>query len=133
MSLAGYEHLPYGGESAQDRLAFDRYLADAKRGKTALQLKAVAQQLTPDLRSLWLPQSFTGVVTPEGAFDALVCNVSYHFHRHGQKYGSIRVYTEVARRYFDQHKGPALPNSKRLINLPMGVFDRTGRIVTFFG
>ena len=78
MASPGYEHLPYSGESAQDRLAYDRYLADAKRGKTALQLKAVADQLTPDLRAQWVPQSFTGVSTPVGNFDATVCNVSYH-------------------------------------------------------
>lgn len=133
MSLSGYEHLPYSGESTQDRLAFDRYLADARRGKTALQLKAVSQQMTPDLRKTWVPQSFTGVSTPEGVFDALVCNVSYHFHRHGQKYGSIRAYTEAAKRYFDQNKRGAAPDSTGLIRLPSGVFDRTGRIVTFFG
>ena len=98
-----------------------------------MQLKAVAQQLTPDLRSKWVAQSFTGVVTPEGTFDALVCNVSYHFHTHGQKYGSIRAYTSAATLYFGQHKGQALPNSKGLISLPLGIFDRTGRIVTFFG
>lgn len=67
MNPAEYEHLPYAGESAQDSQAFARYLADVKRGKTGLQLKAVAQQLTPDLRIRWLPQSFTGVVTPEEA------------------------------------------------------------------
>lgn len=133
MSLAEYEHLPYRGESAQDRLAFERYLLDAKRGKTALQLKAVAQQLTPDLRRQWVAQSFTGVVTPEGAFDAVVCNVSYHFHVHGQKYASIRVYTSEARRYFDEHKGWASPDSNGLVKLPLGIFDSTGRIVTFFG
>lgn len=133
MSFAGYEHLPYGGESARDRCAFDHYLADAKRGKTALQLKAIALQMTPDLRSRWVPQSFTDVVPPEGTFDALVCNVSCQFQMHGQKYGNIRVYTEAAKRYLDQHKGNAVPNAKGLIKLPLGVFDRTGRIVTFFG
>jgi hypothetical protein len=74
MSFTGYEHLPYNGESAQDRLAYDRYLADAKRGKTALQLKAVAEQLTPDLRRSWAPRSFTGISTSVGEFDAIVCN-----------------------------------------------------------
>ena len=93
MACLGYEHLPYNGQSAQDRLAYEHYLADARRGKTALQLKAVADQLTTDLRMKWAPQSFTGVSTPVGNFDATVCNVSYHFHRHGQKYGNIRSYT----------------------------------------
>jgi hypothetical protein len=57
MNSAEYEHLPYAGESAQDSQAFARYLADVKRGKTGLQLNAVAQQLTPDLRIRWLPQA----------------------------------------------------------------------------
>ncbi len=128
-----YEHLPYSGESAQDRMAYDLYLADAKRGKTALQLKAVADQLTPDLRRSWAPRSFTGVSTSVGDFDATVCNVSYHFHTHGQRYGNIRFYTEAARRYFEQHGRGAVADSKGLIRLPQGVFDRAGRIVTFFG
>ena len=36
MASPGSEQLPYSGESAQDRLSYDHYLADAKRGKTAL-------------------------------------------------------------------------------------------------
>ena len=128
-----FEHLPYSDESPQDRLAYDRYLTDAKRGKTALQLKAVADQLTPDLRRSWAPRSFTGVSTPIGDFDATVCNVSYHFHTHGQKYGNIRVYTEAAKRYFDQQRRVAVADPKGLIRLPLGVFDRAGRIITFFG
>jgi len=133
MAFTSYEHLPYSGESAQDRLAYRRYLTDAARGKTALQLKAVAAQLTPDLRMKWAPRSFTGVTTSEGEFDATVCNVSYHFHAHGQKYGSILCYTEAARRYFDQHGRGVPADSNGLIQLPLGIYDRTGRIVTYFG
>lgn len=129
----GYEHLPYSGESGQDRLAYDRYLDDVKRGKSALQLSAVATQLTADLRNAWLPRSFTGVSTSAGDFDATVCNVSYHFHMHGQKYGNIRTYTEAAKRYFEQHRGSAVPDPKGLVRLPLGIFDRAGRILTFFG
>jgi hypothetical protein len=91
---AGYEHLPFSGESAQDRLAYQRYLEDVKRGKSALQLSAVANKLTPDLRNSWLPRSFTGVSTQSGDFDAIFCNISYHFHTHRQKYGSIRLYRQ---------------------------------------
>jgi hypothetical protein len=133
MSSTGYEHLPYNGESAQDRLAYDRYLADARRGKTALQLKAVADQLTPDLRKSWAPRSFTGVSTSVGEFDATVCNVSYHFHAHGQKYGSIRFYTEAAKRYFAQNGRRGVADPKGVIRLELGAFDRVGRIITFFG
>jgi hypothetical protein len=133
MPFRGFENLPYSGQSAQDRLAYEQYLDDAKRGKTALQLKAVADQLTVDLRNSWSPQSFTGVSTPEGNFDATVCNVSYHFHKHGQKYGSIRAYTYAAKRYFEQHGRTALPDFRGLIRLAKGTFDRTGRIIYFAG
>ena len=44
-----------------------------------------------------------------------------------------RFYTEAARRYFEQHGRGAVADSKGLIRLPQGVFDRAGRIVTFFG
>jgi hypothetical protein len=133
MSSSGNEHLPYHGESARDRMAYELYLADVQRGKSALQLKAVADQLTPDLRRSWAPRSFTGVSTPVGDFDATVCNVSYHFHAHGQHYGSIRLYTDAAKRYFEQHGRGVKPDAKGLIKLPSGVFDSVGRIVTFFG
>jgi len=133
MPLSGYEQLPFSGESAQDRLAFDHYLEDVKRGKSALQLTAVAAQMTPELRNSWLPRSFTGVSISAGNFDAIVCNVSYHFHTHGQKYGTIRMYTDAAKRYFEQHGRAAAPDAKGLIRLPLGTFDRAGRILTFFG
>jgi hypothetical protein len=133
MTISGYEHLPFSGESPQDRLAYERYLEDVKRGKSALQLTAVARQLTPDLRNFWLPRSFTGVSTSVGDFDAVVCNVSYHFHKHGQKYGNIRMYTEAAKRYFEQHRQGAVHDPKGLIRLSLGIFDRVGRILSFFG
>lgn len=133
MPTSGYEHLPFSGESSQDRLAYDRYLEDVKRGKSALQLTAIAAQLTPDVRNSWLPRSFTGVSTSAGHFDAIVCNVSYHFHKHGQKYRNIRLYTDAAKRYFQQHRRTAMPDAKGLIRLPLGTFDRAGRILTFFG
>jgi hypothetical protein len=133
MGSTGYEHLPYDGQSAQDRFAYDRYSEDAKRGKTALQLKAVEEQLTPDLRNDWAPRTFTGVSTSVGDFDATVCNVSYHFNTHGGGYGSVRLYTAAAKRYFEQCKGAAAPGPEGLIKLPRGIFDRAGRIVTFYG
>ena len=133
MSSRGYEHLPYNGESAQDLFAYGQYLSDAKRGKTALQLQAVALQLTPDLRKSWAPRSFTGVSTPFGDFDEAVCNVSYNFHTHGQKYGTIRLYTQAAKQYFKQNGKGIAPDAKGLIQLPLGIFDEEGRIITFFG
>jgi hypothetical protein len=133
MRLKNFEQLPYSGESAPDRFAYDRYLADAERGKTAMQLQAVAEQMGDDIRHNWFAISFTDVSTPVGHFDAIVCAVSYHYHKHGQKYANIRLYTLAAKRYFLKHQGDVVPNSRGLLKLPKGTFHRDGRIVTFFG
>jgi hypothetical protein len=105
MRLRNFEQLPYSGESAHDRFAYHRYLADAERGKTTIQLQAVAEQMGDDIRHNWFAISFTGVSTPVGHFDAIVCTVSYHYHTHGQKYANIRLYTLAAKRYFLKHQG----------------------------
>ncbi len=134
MGANDIEHLPYKGESPQDRLAYQRYLADIKRGKSLLQLKAVAREMTPDIRQSWSARSFTVVSTPEGDFDAVVCNISYHFNKHGSKYGSIRVMTQEAKRYFQQYRQQATPNGFGLLKLPNGsLFELDGRIVTYTG
>src|ERR671939_370238 len=102
------EHLLYSGESPEDRFAYQRYLNDIKRGKSLFQLKAVAREMTLDIRRSWSERSFTPVSTPEGNFDAVVCNVSYHFHKHGSKYGSIGLMTQEAREYFLKHRQEAV-------------------------
>ena len=127
------EHLPYSGESAQDRLAYAKYLQDAQRGKTALQLKAVAEQVTAEIRRSWSARSFTAVVTPVGEFDAIVCNISYHFHKHGQKYGTIALYTQAAKAYLTQHQPQAVLTPEGTLKLPQGTYERDGRIITFAG
>jgi hypothetical protein len=128
------EYLPYRGESPQDRLAYEQYLADVKRGKSSLQLTAVATEMTPEIRRSWSARSFTGVSTPEGEFDAVVCNVSYHFHTHGQRHGSIHLMTQQAKRYFEQHHEQAVDNGYGLLRLPDGsLFECDGRIVTYVG
>ena len=128
------EYLPYRGESPQDRLAYERYLVDVKRGKSFLQLKAVASQMTPDIRRSWSARSFTAVSTPEGEFDAVICNVSYHFHTHGHKYGSIRFMTQHAQQYFEQNRQQAVDNAYGLLRFPDGsLFESDGRIVTYVG
>ena len=83
-------------ESSKDRLAFQRYMEDVQRGKSLMQLQAMEIAMTLQLRTKWAAQSFTPVRTPQGTFDAVVCNASYHFHTHGQKYGTIQAMT-VAR------------------------------------
>ena len=125
------EFLPYKGESSQDRLAFDRYMADVKRGKSLLQLKAVASQVTSEIRRSWSARTFTPVSTPEGVFDAIVCNISYHFHKHGQKYQTISSLTDKAKVYFEENRGQAVDNGYGLLKLPGGLYERDGRIVTY--
>jgi hypothetical protein len=74
------------------------------------------------------------VSTPDGDFDAVVCNVSYHFHAHGQKYGSIRLMTQLAKQFFEQQRQQAVDNGYGLLKLPDGsLFERDGRIVTYVG
>ncbi len=127
------EHLRSKGESPKDRTAHAEYLNDVERGKSALQLDAVKQQMTPEIRNSWSPRSFTEVKIPSGQYDATVCNVSYHFHKHGQKYGNIRSYTQAAKKYLELNKAKAVPDSAGLIKLPKGTFDKNGKIITFAG
>jgi hypothetical protein len=129
------EYLLYGGELPQDRFAFVRYLLDVQRGKSLLQLQAVAKDLTPDIRCCWSPRSFTPIHTSEGSFDEVVCNVSYHFHKHGQKFGTIRRLTEEAQRLFRERRHEAtVREADGLLRFPDGsLFEPDGRIVTFVG
>ena len=133
MSSQRRESLPYNGESAQDRLAYARYLEDVERGKTALQLQAVAAQLTPPIRSSWSSRTFTDVSTPSGDFDALTCNIAYHFQAHGQRYGSIAAFTIEAQRYFRENRQQATLSPHGVFKLPKGTFESDGRIITYFG
>jgi hypothetical protein len=128
------EHLPYCGESSKEHHAYERYLGDVARGKSLLQLMAVAMEITPAIRRDWSARSFTAVVTPEGEFDAVVCNISYHFHKHGQKLGSITQFTQQAKQYFRDHQKEAVDNGHGLLKLPDGsLYERDGRIVTYYG
>jgi hypothetical protein len=127
------EHLPYGGQSAQDKLAFEQYKLNLRRGKSLIQLKSIAQQITPFVRASWSPRSFTPVSTPEGTFDAVVCNISYHYMKHGNSFGDITVMTNKALQYFATNRHTARPNKDGLLQLPNGsLFEPDGRIVTFF-
>lgn len=127
------EQLPYSGESAKSALAFKRYLEDAERGKTSLQLLAVSQQITPVIRSSWSGRTFTSVQTPVGLFDPIVCNISYHFHKHGQTFGTILVFTREAKRYFEENRANAVSGEGNLLKLPRGIYEADGRVVSYFG
>lgn len=125
------EHLPYKGESSKDRLAFKRYADDVVRGKSLLQLTATAKAFTPGLRQSWSPRSFTGVVTPVGEFDEVICNVSYHFNKHGAKFGTVGKFTRAAKDYFKRNRQRAKPQGDGTLKLPHGTYEQDGRIVTF--
>jgi hypothetical protein len=125
------ERRPYQGESASDRLAYEKYLDDVKRGKSLIQLLAAKKATTPQIRSSWSARSFTAVHTPEGIFDDLICNVSYHFHKHGSRYGTVAAMTQAAQQYFAQNRNQAIV-ALGLLRLPGGLFEPDGRIVTFY-
>jgi hypothetical protein len=126
------EHLRYCGESPQDNKAYQQYLEDMRRGKTLLQLKAVQREMTPAIRQSWSARSFSPVLTPAGVFDEVICNISYHFHKHGSKYYSITRMTEVAKRYFALTRVQAVENPQGLLKFPDGsIYEKDGRIVTF--
>lgn len=129
------EYLLYGGEAPQNQAAFQRYLAEVQRGKSLLQLQAVAAAITPAIRQSWSARSFTPIQTSHGRFDQVVCNVSYHFHKHGQKYGTIQRMTDEARRYFLSHRAEAeVRKTDGLLVFPNGsLYEPDGRIVTFVG
>jgi hypothetical protein len=129
------EYLLYGGESSNDRIAYQRYLADVQRGKSLLQLQAVAEGITPEIRKAWSPRSFTKIETSEGTFDEVICNISYHFHKHGQKFGTIEKMTEEAQRLFRDRRSEArVRKTDGLLQFPGGsLFEINGRIVTFVG
>jgi hypothetical protein len=132
MALDTKEALPYKGESPRDNLAYNRYQHDVSRGKSLLQLKAVSDQMTAFIRRSWSPRSFTAVTTPEGEFDAVICNVSYHFNKHGAQHGNIRAMTLQAVRYFKEHRGEAVATQNGLLKFPNGsIYEKDGRIVTY--
>ena len=133
MAEGKIEILPSKGESPKDRASHDKYLKDVERGKSALQLQAVKDQMTSEIRNSWSPKSFTDVKIPSGQFDKTVCNVSYHFHKHGQKYGNIKAYTAAAKKYWDANQGKAKPDGSGVVKLPKGTFDKDGKIITFAG
>jgi hypothetical protein len=127
------EDLPDPGRAASDQIAKQRYLADVQRGKSLMQLVATAADMTPQIRHAWSPQSFTPVRTPQGVFDAVTCNVSYHFHKHGQRYGSIAKMTEEAQRYFRTNRHLARLDKGMLRFPDNSLYLPSGQIVTFVG
>ena len=125
------ERLPYQGESASDRLAYENYIRDVERGKSLLQLTATKKATTPQIRSSWSARSFTAVQTPQGIFDDVICNISYHFNKHGAPYGTVAAMTLAAQQYFRQNRHQA-KFDQGVLKLPRGTFEPDGRIITFF-
>jgi hypothetical protein len=135
MSHDDTEYLLYGGESPQNRFAYVRYLQDVQRGKSLQQLQAIAESITPHIRQSWSGRSFTPVQTPAGRFDEVISNISYHFYKHGQKYGTIQRMTDEALRYFREHRNEAkIRKTDGLLVFPNhSLYEHTGKIVTFVG
>ena len=126
------EHLRYCGELPHDSKAYQQYLEDMRRGKTLLQLQAVQREVTPEIRRSWSARSFTPVLTPIGVFDEVICNISYHFHKHGSKYYSVTKMTEEAKRFFTANRATAVLNPQGLLKFTDGsIYEPDGRIVTF--
>lgn len=128
------EVLLYGGESPQDVFAFQEYRKLIERGKTLLQLKAMAEQVTPEIRSHWAARTFGAVETSDGTFDEVVCNLAYHYWKHGQKkYQGIAEMTEAALLMFQSRRAEAVLRHKDgLLQFPdNSLFQQDGKIVTF--
>jgi hypothetical protein len=125
------ERLPYQGESASDRLAYEKYLQDVERGKSLLQLIAARKATNPQVRKSWSARSFTAVQTPQGIFDDVICNISYHFNKHGAPYGTVAAMTVAAQQYFRQNRHLARFENG-ILKLPKGNFELDGRIITFY-
>jgi hypothetical protein len=125
------EQMPYRGESARDRHAFAKYLEEVKRGKSLLALIAMRNALTPEIRACWHEGTFGTIETSQGAFDELTCNLSYHFGKHGERYGTIANMTAIAKRYFNDHRAEAREEDG-MLRFPNGsIFTPSGLIVTF--
>jgi len=75
------EVMSYSGQDATDIYAFAAYLEDVQRGKSLLQLSAMAET-DPETQAKWSPRSFTAVEIDGRWFSAVVCNMSYHYHKH---------------------------------------------------
>jgi|SRR5579863_4374616 hypothetical protein len=125
------EYLPYRGESPQDRHAFARYMEEVERGKSLLALIAMRDALTPEIRKAWYEGSFGTIETSQGTFDALTCNLAYHFGKHGEKYATIGNMTAAAKQYFAAHR-PKARLVHGVLKFPNGsIFTPDGRIITF--
>jgi hypothetical protein len=127
------EILPYNGQSRQDRAAFQLFLEDLRRGKTMSQLQSIAEGMTHAIRRSWSARSFTDVTTADGkVYDAVICNISYHYNKHGYKLVSIERFTQTAKQYFSINQGYAKLTADGLLKMPNGsLYERDGRIVTY--
>jgi hypothetical protein len=125
------EEMPYLGEAPADRKAFAKYMEEVKRGKSLLALIAMRDALTPEIRACWYEGSFGTIETSQGQFDELTCNLSYHFGKHGDKYGTILNMTAIAISYFKTQRHEAREENG-MLRFPNGsIFTSDGRIVTF--
>ena len=116
--MSKVEDLSYRGESSSDVRAFERYREDVQRGKGLLQLLAVKEAVTPEIRKAWSPRTFTSINTPQGTFDEVVCTISYHFQKHGAKYGRFSLTRVRHSSTLRRTRVPRLLQTKVYCNFP---------------
>jgi hypothetical protein len=125
-----------------DHFRESAYWQSTLSGKSAFQLTAIHNALVnnPALRAAWHPSTFTPYTIQGTTFDALECNLAYHFHKHGQRYGTIELMTAAAQSHFIHHKGDTglervkLRDGTAGLKLPdNSYYTLDGKIVTFVG
>jgi hypothetical protein len=88
--------------------------------------------MTPEIYRSWSARSFTPIQTSEGIFDEIVCNIAYHFKEHGYKYyENIAQFTHAGVEHFRQFHNVGLVLSDGILDLPKGLYERDGRIISF--
>ncbi len=106
-------------------------MEEVQRGKSLLALVSMRNALTPEIRKYWYEGTFGTIETSEGTFDALTCNLAYHFGKHGEKYHTIANMTTVAKQYFVANRAKA-KLVDGVLKFPNGsIFTTDGRIITF--
>lgn len=124
---------------ASDLIQYQQYLAEVQSGRGLLQLTAVRDTLArnPALRDRWHAATFTPLMIFGQVFDPIVRTVAYHFHVHGQRYGTVECMTQEALKYYLAKKPEGQPvtlkDGSPGLQLPNGsLYTTQGKIVTYW-
>jgi hypothetical protein len=118
--------------SLSDRFAYQQWLNWVGSGKSLFQLQAMKEAATPEIRASWVPSTFTPHRIGNEEFDALVCNLSYHFFKHGEHFGTVKRFTDAALLYFRENRAQAEVTPEGHLLLPKGRYTRTGQIISYW-